>query len=106
MLVVIQFFSDAPQVPSAVGGAREDRTPDLLRARQALSQLSYGPNSGVPCTNEPAVWMCVGTFDRSLVSVIESRLGTSIDPLGLRAFQHSAPLGSTAFSLVGGSGRS
>ena len=28
---------------SKVGGAREDRTPDLLRARQALSQLSYGP---------------------------------------------------------------
>ena len=28
-----------------VGGAREDRTPDLLRARQALSQLSYGPGS-------------------------------------------------------------
>ena len=27
----------------AGGGAREDRTPDLLRARQALSQLSYGP---------------------------------------------------------------
>ena len=25
------------------GGAREDRTPDLLRARQALSRLSYGP---------------------------------------------------------------
>jgi hypothetical protein len=25
------------------GGAKEDRTPDLLRARQALSQLSYGP---------------------------------------------------------------
>ena len=25
------------------GGAREDRTPDLLSARQALSQLSYGP---------------------------------------------------------------
>ena len=28
------------------GGAKEDRTPDLLRARQALSQLSYGPNVG------------------------------------------------------------
>jgi hypothetical protein len=28
---------------AADGGAREDRTPDLLRARQALSQLSYGP---------------------------------------------------------------
>ncbi len=27
------------------GGAKEDRTPDLLRARQALSQLSYGPRS-------------------------------------------------------------
>ena len=28
---------------SIVGGARRDRTADLLRARQALSQLSYGP---------------------------------------------------------------
>ena len=27
-----------------LGGARRDRTADLLRARQALSQLSYGPN--------------------------------------------------------------
>ena len=26
------------------GGARRDRTADLLRARQALSQLSYGPS--------------------------------------------------------------
>ena len=25
------------------GGAKGDRTPDLLRARQALSQLSYSP---------------------------------------------------------------
>ena len=25
------------------GGARRDRTADLLRAKQALSQLSYGP---------------------------------------------------------------
>ncbi len=24
-------------------GAKEDRTPDLLNANQALSQLSYGP---------------------------------------------------------------
>ena len=28
---------------SELGGARRDRTVDLLRARQALSQLSYGP---------------------------------------------------------------
>lgn len=27
----------------ASGGAKRDRTADLLRARQALSQLSYGP---------------------------------------------------------------
>ncbi len=26
-----------------IGGAKESRTPDLLRARQALYQLSYGP---------------------------------------------------------------
>ena len=26
-----------------VGGAKRDRTADLLLARQALSQLSYGP---------------------------------------------------------------
>jgi hypothetical protein len=26
------------------GGARRDRTDDLLRAKQALSQLSYGPS--------------------------------------------------------------
>ena len=26
------------------GGAKQDRTADLLRARQALSQLSYSPS--------------------------------------------------------------
>ncbi len=30
------------------GGARRDRTADLLNAIQALSQLSYGPNGGNP----------------------------------------------------------
>ena len=25
------------------GGAKEDRTPDPMRAKQVLSQLSYGP---------------------------------------------------------------
>ena len=29
------------------GGAKRDRTADLLRARQALSQLSYGPNTNI-----------------------------------------------------------
>jgi hypothetical protein len=31
----------APTIPA--GGARRDRTDDLLLAKQALSQLSYGP---------------------------------------------------------------
>jgi hypothetical protein len=31
--------------PTDYGGAGEDRTPDLLRARQALSQLSYDPSN-------------------------------------------------------------
>ena len=31
------------QIPT--GGARRDRTDDLLLAKQALSQLSYGPSS-------------------------------------------------------------
>jgi hypothetical protein len=31
------------QIPT--GGARRDRTDDLLLAKQALSQLSYGPRS-------------------------------------------------------------
>lgn len=30
------------------GGAEEDRTPDPLRARQVLSQLSYDPQSEPP----------------------------------------------------------
>ena len=29
--------------PAKAGGAREDRTPDLVIANDALSQLSYGP---------------------------------------------------------------
>ena len=36
-----------PVATLVVGGARRDRTADLLRARQALSQLSYGPLTGL-----------------------------------------------------------
>ena len=32
-----------PLTSGKLGGAKRDRTADLLRARQALSQLSYGP---------------------------------------------------------------
>ena len=36
-------FSDAA-TPKKSGGAMRDRTADLFRAREALSQLSYSPN--------------------------------------------------------------
>ena len=37
------FLSDSSDVCVVIGGAEEDRTPDPLRARQVLSQLSYDP---------------------------------------------------------------
>jgi hypothetical protein len=36
------------EVFGLVGGAREDRTPDLLNAIQALSHLSYDPFTKLP----------------------------------------------------------
>jgi hypothetical protein len=36
-----------PNLKEDVGGAKETRTPDLLRAREALSQLSYRPAIGL-----------------------------------------------------------
>ena len=41
-------FDRAPL--SKFGGARRDRTDDLLLAKQALSQLSYGPDVETPNT--------------------------------------------------------
>ena len=35
----------AEPVGGGAGGANRDRTDDLLLAKQALSQLSYGPNN-------------------------------------------------------------
>ena len=39
------FISKLSNFEAVYGGAKRDRTADLLRARQALSQLSYGPVS-------------------------------------------------------------
>jgi hypothetical protein len=36
------------------GGAKRDRTADLLHAMQALSQLSYGPNFLAPVPGQAA----------------------------------------------------
>ena len=35
----------SPCLSPKFGGARRDRTDDILLAKQALSQLSYGPTS-------------------------------------------------------------
>ena len=39
-------------VAEPTGGARRDRTDDLLLAKQALSQLSYGPSSRAARTSK------------------------------------------------------
>ena len=41
----IDRFGDHQGQPRRLGGARRDRTDDILLAKQALSQLSYGPTS-------------------------------------------------------------
>src|SRR5262245_2065456 len=41
----------ADSLGSKPGGARRDRTDDLLLAKQALSQLSYGPVSTLESTS-------------------------------------------------------
>src|SRR5689334_12483989 len=45
-----KFMDDARSRLTRIGGARRDRTDDLLLAKQALSQLSYGPvsSAGLP----------------------------------------------------------
>ena len=41
-------FGDFLRPPLTLGGDEEDRTPDPLRAKQVLSQLSYTPMFRVP----------------------------------------------------------
>ncbi len=47
----------ATAAATAVGGARRDRTDDLLLAKQALSQLSYGPDTVVSGTVVPTTYV-------------------------------------------------
>ena len=70
---------------TASGGAKRDRTADLLRARQALSQLSYGP-----------VFFCT----KQLVGLGRFELPTS--PLsGVRSNQLSyRPITGSRYSIV------
>ena len=43
LLLARQALSQLSYAPISSGGDEEDRTPDPLRARQVLSQLSYTP---------------------------------------------------------------
>ena len=43
-----------------IGGDKRDRTADLLRARQALSQLSYIPNPSFPTVPFASFSLMVG----------------------------------------------
>ena len=47
LLVFLCSFQGAVPILRRVGGDKGSRTPDLLLARQALSQLSYAPVSNV-----------------------------------------------------------
>src|SRR5947209_8497052 len=49
-----QTFGSQSRETAEVGGAKGSRTPDLLNAIQALSQLSYGPNLGPARCWKPA----------------------------------------------------
>ena len=42
----IKVFDEGRVLKSEFGGAEGDRTPDLMTASHALSQLSYGPEYG------------------------------------------------------------
>src|SRR5215831_7290408 len=63
------------QLPDSIGGARRDRTADLLHAMQALSQLSYGPTARPPhatqrtgcCQAEPGADLASAASMRSKV---------------------------------------
>ena len=56
----LQAYSEEGLVPEAVGGARRNRTADLLNAIQALYQLSYGPTQsrgvGMAAEGSAAFW--------------------------------------------------
>ena len=56
------------EFPSENGGAKRDRTADLLRARQALSQLSYSPKAtiytGLISCILPGKLVGLGRFER------------------------------------------
>ena len=58
------FNFDYSNTCASIGGAEEDRTPDLLRARQALYQLSYGPVNAASTTRPKASLIRLSSLPR------------------------------------------
>jgi hypothetical protein len=58
----------------AAGGARRDRTDDLLLAKQALSQLSYGPSQRSKATSAQR---CAGMVGLGRFELPTSRLSSA-----------------------------
>ena len=93
-----QAFGDRDQ--SASGGARRDRTDDLMLAKHALSQLSYGPLAlarsakakGFPLASSagarhPSAWLA-----RRRPFLLASSAGADIRPLGFSRHQARRPV--------------
>ncbi|KKK73612.1 hypothetical protein LCGC14_2892090 [marine sediment metagenome] len=88
--------SKAYDVSVCLGGAKRDRTADLLRARQALSQLSYGPDK----TFTPRQLVGLGRFElptSPLSGVRSNQLSYRPNYLGLLP---GGPVDSTSPCLV------
>ena len=80
-LTLVKPLTDSLDEPgqSQAGGARRDRTDDLMLAKHALSQLSYGPSLG------PVAQACVHAG--------ASGAGEDVRPLGCSAHQRRRPVG-------------
>ena len=74
-----------------LGGAGEDRTPDPLRARQVLSQLSYDPKLPIPAKTN-----CVDTLIKvpSIKEVIQPQV-----PLRLPCYDFTPVMNHTVVNV-------
>src|SRR5690606_25127847 len=66
-----------------IGGARRDRTDDILLAKQALSQLSYGPTAVTQTYGRDRVCFSSGPFEHSSHGLrVSNRSTGTICPTG------------------------
>ena len=65
-------MSELRTIVVVIGGAMRDRTADLLRARQALSQLSYGPSSNLSFLMTAALYLSLTQSHTEVCSFVRS----------------------------------